>query len=310
MHKFKLLFLNVIIRIIINFVNLFLASRFLSQHQSFTCKTSPRRFYRRNSSFQIKTGGLQSTPPRRRLERSQSCLFNESNHNEERRIWISDTFDLDSANHSTLKTPVKIESCTVLSKETPEKDCENIVITPRKRSFSVGFSPGATLDRTPKKITALDNLRESRNDAPGYRRPKLILDLLEIASTASSFGFDSKLSNKPLLYSEDSMDWVAMFGNEKPIPEHSPLPIIDSVSSYRGSETDSLKGGSPNVLTPLRDGKQPFSSPFLSASSLETLENAPIISPQLRGSKSKRESTCRKRIQITTDDIFDAEDDI
>jgi len=97
------------------------------------------------------------------------------------------------------------------------------------------------------------------------------------------------------------MDWVAMFEKDAQEQEESPLPTIDSVSSFRGSDTDSLKEGSPYLSTPRQDGRQPFSSPFLSANSLETLEHAPILSPRLRGSKLKRESSCRKRIEITAD---------
>lgn len=251
-------------------------------------------------------GGLQSTPPRRRFGRSYSCLSNGSRDaNGEMQCGISSEQGQFLSNEFVMQTPDKNDKNevgidSILSKETPKRDCDDVTITPRKRSLSIGSSPLQLMDLTPKKMTEdpVYISREFENNFEKYARR----NLLELTKESSGFRCDSRLSHKPLLYSEDSMDWVAMYCNDYRIRDESPLPTIDSVSSHRESENDSSKGGSPNLFTPSREGKQPFSSPFLSASSLETLENAPIISPRLRGSKSNRETTCRKKIEISTDD--------
>ena len=183
-----------------------------------------------------------------------------------------------------------------------DKDRDSLVITPRKRTLSIGTSSVPSTHLTPSVNFSLDNAAELENTDLSHNRANSLLDILDLANETSSFGFEAtRVSGKPLLFSEDSMDWVAMFGSEKQRRENSPLPTIDSESSFRGSETDSLAGGSPTLSTPIREGKQPFSSPFLSASSLDTLENAPILSPRLRGSNSKRGLSCRKRIQVAND---------
>ena len=215
------------------------------------------------------------------------------------------------------RTPLKREP-TFLANDTPKKEDTQSVVTPRKRNSSLDSNLSkdeftSIMDRTPQKRRRFSETTTSTGysfyeDSSDTARPKPVLDLLDIASQSSSGGFDVRLSSKPVFYSEDSMDWVAMFENDQTNQvshnkiDESPLPTMDSVPSLKGSENGSLIGNSPNLFTPIREGKQPFSSPFLSASSLETLENAPILSPRLRGSKSKRESTCRKRIEITSED--------
>ena len=243
-------------------------------------------------------------PRKKGFERSLSCIssaIRNSNFNEKTNSDTGD-YQLVLSTHATV-SPTRSDNRRESESRLSEKDSKSPLKTSRKRSFSFGAGPLTPTDLTANTNFSLDMPQElMQNTTQDYKRPKPILDLLDLASSTNSFGFDPKVSNKPLLFSEDSMDWVAMFGNEKHQTKlESPLPTIDSVSSFRGSETDSLKGNSPNLSTPMRDGKQPFSSPFLSASSLETLENAPILSPRLPGSKSKRETSCRKRIKIGGD---------
>ena len=208
-----------------------------------------------------------------------------------------------SASACVGKSPIGVDDRlnAVLRNRIPKQDHERAITTPRKRSFSVGGGPLLTTDPTQNTSCLREKPHDVKNKDYDCQRPKPQLNFLPIENAVGSFGFDAKISNKPLLYSEDSMDWVAMFEKDAQEQEESPLPTIDSVSSFRGSDTDSLKEGSPYLSTPRQDGRQPFSSPFLSANSLETLEHAPILSPRLRGSKLKRESSCRKRIEITAD---------
>lgn len=250
--------------------------------------------------------GFQKTPPQRRFRRSFSSLSNgarESNYHGAMHHGKTTDHVVPYANG--WKTPVKNEAGIdhKLSKEFPE--LKSNISSPLTRSFSVDSSPLQSINVTHSKSRdeARDPPQRLEHLTRENDRPRPVLDLIDIANAPSSFGFDAGTSIKPSLYSEDSMDWVAMFGNVHQLNEESPLPTIESVSSYHESETESLKGGgSPNVITPLREGRQPMLSPFLSASSLETLENAPIISPRLRGSRLKRERTCRKRIEIAADD--------
>ena len=111
---------------------------------------------------------------------------------------------------------------------------------------------------------------------------------------------------KPFFFSEDSMDWISLFGNEK-LPEvrenskHlSPTVVLPR---FTGSDSESLSSTPRNAISPASvssGGKQKFSSPFLSAGSLEVLENAPILSPTLsKEPKSRLNRSCRKKIEVS-----------
>ena len=299
------------------------ATRFFSRSQSFSCKTSPRRFYASKRYPHPQLPSLQNSSAHYKFGRSISCLT------DERKLARNES-DLEGNRKEEVEQyPVyKWDKCEPLSiAGTPEKSAyvspvfdddsgetkfgtRNQQATLRMRSLSMDASPLPAMTLTPKKLSSDSVLIAEKSTDRGHEnyRPKRVLDLLEIASATESFGFDSRLSTKPLMYSEDSMDWVAMLENDgannepSDVPGESPLPVIDSVPSLRESECGSVKGNSPNIFTPIREGKQPFSSPFLSASSLETLETAPILSPRLRGSKSNRELSCRKRIKIPIED--------
>eukprot|EP00795_Rhopilema_esculentum_P006211 gene6211-11619_t len=298
------------------------ATRFFSRSQSFSCKTSPRRFYA-SKRYHPELSSLQNSSFHYKFGRSISCLT------DERKLARSESDLEDNRKEEVEQFSVyKWDKCQPLNiAETPEKPAyvspvfdedsretkfgtRNQQATLRMRSLSMDASPLPAMTLTPKKLSSDSVLIAEKSTDRGHEnyRPKRVLDLLEIASATESFGFDSRLSTKPLMYSEDSMDWVAMLENDRESNEpndvsgESPLPVIDSVPSLRESECGSVKGNSPNIFTPIREGKQPFSSPFLSASSLETLETAPIISPRLRGSKLNKEISCRKRIKIPIED--------
>ena len=139
----------------------------------------------------------------------------------------------------------------------------------------------------------------SKRCGKGRGRPRLAMEsssrprpAIE-TSTTTDKPFSKNMGNNPLLFSEDSMDWVSMFEKEKPDQPCQPSTVGTPLNI-----TDTLLKTS-DVLDGLsRDTQQApsFSSP--SVSSLEVLENAPILSPRLVEAKEKRSSSCRKRIDI------------
>ena len=217
-------------------------------------------------------------------------------------------FSTNNVNFHRSNSYVNLTPCKeqIFAKDTPEKNILATCFTPEKRIS--GFLFDGSINRTstaigvaatPKKRVLSDSLtyRSPQPMKLPINRPRPVLDLLDIAGKATKMSERMQLVSEPFAYSEDSMDWVRMFERDKPntasVEDQSSFP---SSSLPHVAEAESDMNTSPNIFTPIRDGKQPFASPYLSASSLETLENAPILSPRM--TKSKRSTSCRKRIDV------------
>lgn len=234
---------------------------------SFNCHTSPRRFYKKlqrhpsmnlgnHRTFQepqeiVKSDKIVSASPLEVKLRRRSTLF--SNFDEDDNF--ADDNQIVPITHDENEY-TKLASHKSIVEVTPKKHRSNSGDTDSQVSKRLKLSPGIEpIINTPDK-------KRSKN------------------KKVTRFTFDNIEDEKPVFMSETTVDWLTEMEKDQ---SNTPTNFTDAFAKLSNTP---VVIQSPAII---KAGNESISvSPCLSASSIEVLENAPIISPIVTKRKRRR----------------------